>query len=284
MRVAAGKDQDLSLGLSYLANMGLSAWDFILFTGLPICGLAIASAFSKRLPGVTCLALALGGTLLALLLSGTARFEIGRSWSFFMPFVVLLGATVFVQLRPALRWSLLAGQVILLVTIAATFTPQATQARWVPTYTQVALPPLQAPETALDATFGGVLHLSGYQAEYRPTTQTLVLALEWQALRQTDMPYYFSAVLVAPDGRVLPGVVWQPFGNKYPTSCWQPDQPIVDQIELPLSPGAVAGDWWLSLRAFGVRADQPLPPLAVSLPDGTTDTQIGLGPLRVNPE
>jgi hypothetical protein len=30
--------------------------------------------------------------------------------------------------------------------------------------------------------------------------------------------------------------------------------------------------------------EQPLPPLAVSLPDGTMDTQIGLGPLRVDIE
>jgi hypothetical protein len=284
LRIAMGLHLDSGSGLSYLTAMGLNAWDFILFAGLPICGLAIASAFSKRLPGVSCLATALGGTLLVLLFSGTARGEVARVWAFFMPFVVLLGATVFRQLRPDLRRSLLAGQVLLLVTFAATFTPQHTQARPLPSYGQAALPPLQAPESAADATFGDALHLSGYQAEYRPATQTLALALKWRTLRRTDMPYYFSAVLVAPDGHPLPGVVWQPFADLYPTSCWQPNQPIVDQIALPLGPDSAAGDWWLSLRAFGILADQQLPPLPVSLPDGTVDTQLGLGPLRVNPQ
>ena len=38
------------------------------------------------------------------------------------------------------------------------------------------------------------------------------------------------------------------------------------------------------LVAWRADASQPLPPLAVSLPDGTTDTQLGLGPLRVHLE
>ena len=145
-------------------------------------------------------------------------------------------------------------------------------------------PPLSSSVTSVDATFGDVLHLTGYQSEYRPETQTLALALHWQALQQTDLPYYFSAVLVSPDGVALPGVDWQPLGKQYPTSCWPPGRTVVDQIELPLGPDAAAGDWWLSLRAFGIRGDQPLPPLTVTLPDGATDAQLGLGPLRVNPE
>jgi hypothetical protein len=282
LRIAMGLHLDSGSGLSYLGGMGLNVWDFLLFAGLPICALALASAFSKRLPGVSCLATALGGTLLVLLLSGTARGEVARAWVFFTPFVVLLGATVFRQLRPGLRRSLLAGQVLILVAFAATFTPRHEQARPLPAYAQVAPPPMQAPEVALDATFDDALHLSGYQSEYRPATRTLALALKWQALRRTDMPYYFSAVLVAPDGHPLPGVVWQPFGDRYPTSCWQPNQPLVDQVELPLSPDAAAGEWWLSLRAFGIVAEQPLPPVTVSLPDGTADTQLGLGPFHIS--
>ena len=270
--------------LSYLTGIGLNTWDFFLFTGLPICGLAIASVFSKRFPGVSCLAVALAGTLLALVLSGTARGEVARVWAFLTPFVVLLGATVFRQLRVGLRWLLLAGQMLLLLAVATAFTPQGTEARPLPTYSEMILPPLQGPEVAVDATFGGVLHLSGYQAQYRPATRSLVLALKWQALHRTDLPYHFSAVLVAPDGHSLPGVVWQPFEYRYPTSCWQPKETIVDQVEFPLGPDAAAGDWWLSLTAFGMLAGEPLPRLSVSLPDGTLDTQLGLGPLRVDLE
>lgn len=281
IRVALGIDQGLSLELSFLGNIGLSAWDFVLFTGLPLCGLAFAVAFSKRRSGETALVAALGGALLVFFISGMARFEIARSWAFFMPFVALVGATAYVQLRPAVRWALLAGQVILLLTIATTFTPQFTQARWVPNYDEVAAAPLPTSVMPVDATFGDALRLTGYQVEHQPGTKALTLALHWQALRQTDLPYYFSAVLVSPDGEVLPGVDWQPLGKQYPTSCWPPGRPVVDQIELPLGADAAVGDWWLSLRAFGIRGDQSLPPLEVTLPDGTTDTQLGLGSLQV---
>ena len=130
--------------------------------------------------------------------------------------------------------------------------------------------------------FGGTLRLAGYQARYQPENG-LAVALHWQVLAPMDRPYYFSAVLVAPDARVLPGAHWQPFEGAYPTTCWKQAysdrDTVVDQIELPLGHGPARGNWWLSLRVFAMDHDQPLPPLAVSLPDGSSDTQAGLGPL-----
>ena len=147
--------------LSYGVGMGLNAWDFILFVGLPICGLAIASAFSKRLPGVSCLAVALGATLLALLLSGTARGEVARVWlSRAVRCAAGRNCLPAAPTRPALVTT--GGASASPALFCRQFTPQHTQARPLPSYTQVALLPLQGAEVAVDATFGYALHLSGY--------------------------------------------------------------------------------------------------------------------------
>jgi hypothetical protein len=106
--------------------------------------------------------------------------------------------------------------------------------------------------------------------------------LHWEALRRNDRPYYFSAVLVGPDGRALPGVVWQPLATRYPTTCWSPGQSVIDRIELPLGNEPPPGEWWLSLSAFGMAGEQPTANLPVTLPGGARDTQVGLGPLRVD--
>jgi hypothetical protein len=92
-------------------------------------------------------------------------------------------------------------------------------------------------------------------------------------------PYWFAVLLVAPDGSVpLPAQVWQPVETRYPTSCWRPGEMVGDTIRLPLPNDAPPGDWWLSLSAFA-DADQSDARLSVTLPDGTQDRQIGLGPI-----
>lgn len=102
-------------------------------------------------------------------------------------------------------------------------------------------------------------------------------------------PYYFSAILVAPGGDALPGVTWQPFANRYPTTCWQPSPgdrgEVVDQIELPLGNNHETGNWWLSVSAFAIQHDETMPPLVVSLPEGAAlpDAQVILGQVTLAP-
>jgi hypothetical protein len=51
-------------------------------------------------------------------------------------------------------------------------------------------------------------------------------------------------------------------------------------VSLPLPDNPQSGAWWISLSAFADK-DQPALRLPVLLSDGTTDDQIGLGPVTV---
>jgi hypothetical protein len=107
------------------------------------------------------------------------------------------------------------------------------------------------------------------------------LSLNWQSQMRVATPYWFAALLVAPDGSLPQApTVWQGLDTRYPTSCWSPGEIVGDTIELPLPDDAAPGDWWISLSAFGDKSD-PEDRLPVRLPDGMTDTQIGLGPVTV---
>jgi hypothetical protein len=105
--------------------------------------------------------------------------------------------------------------------------------------------------------------------------------LNWQPLGQITTPYWFAALLVAPDGSVPQDtVVWQALDTAYPTTCWKPGEVVGDVIHLPLPNNAQAGEWWISLSVFGDKT-HPEARLPVTLPDGTGGDQIGLGPVRI---
>jgi hypothetical protein len=269
---------------SYLPSLGLHAWDFVIYTGLALTGLACAYAVMRRTPAISRLALAFAITMGLVLLSGSAQGEVGRVWIFFMPIVVLLAATGLLQLSRQERRIVLGAQVFWLVVLVGSHRPIDTWLGPPPVYADVTQPSLAEPLTSASVRFGDDLLLTGFQSHYQPDRHLLSLALHWQALRQMTTPYYFSIVPVAPDGRALPGTHWQPLGKLYPTTCWRPggaETEVVDRIDLPLGDAALPGDWWLSLSAFAMREDETLPSLPVHLADGTQDTQFGLGPVRV---
>ena len=273
---------------AYLAGVGLHLWDFVLFTGVPLVMLALLALADRPRRGarpnaVQVLAASLGLTLLALLLSGTAQGEVGRVWLFFMPFIALLAACGLARLNRLAGAAFLIAQGAWLLALVATTAPVDTWLGPRPLYSEVAGQPLAQPVAQADAQFGDELRLTGFQAEVMGETTALVVVLQWEALRQMAAPYYFSAVLVGPDGRVLPGVNWQPFNKRFPTTCWTPQLgTITDRIELPLGADPPAGDWWLSLTVFSLAQDGQPALLPVTLQDGAHDQQVGIGPLRVD--
>lgn len=143
-------------------------------------------------------------------------------------------------------------------------------------------PPPPAPyENALplDVLFGDAFRLVGWHGE--AVDNQIQLFLNYQSTRQLSIPYWFAVLPVAPDGSTpVEAFVWQPNATRYPTTCWQPDQIVGDRVEIPLPENPQSGDWWLSLVAFPDAAD-PMNRLIITLPDGTQDTQIGLGPVKV---
>lgn len=271
---------------AYLTGVGLHLWDFVLFTGGPLCALAClagyAAARRRTASPVAALAGAFGLTLLILLLSGAAQGEVGRVWLFFMPLVVLLAAVALRGLTGRGASLTLLAQSIWLVALVATTGAVDTWLGARPAYAGVTLPSLAAPLAPTDARFGDALRLTGFQSEADADGKTLRVAFHWDVERRMSAPYYFSAVLVAPDGRVLPAVNWQPFAKAYPTTCWAPGEgSIVDQVTLPLGDAAAKGDWWLSLTVFSLEGSETPQLLPVILPDGKQDQQFGVGPLPV---
>lgn len=265
---------------AYWPWLWLHSWDFIIFFGLPAFALFVLALFHKQAPGARQMALALALTLGLVVLSGTARGETGRIWSLFMPVALVGTAAVLADLparyRPAFtlaQTAWLVGLFIIIPAVGSDLTPP-------PAYTAVAFPAPAVAPTAVSADFGDVLHLQGYSAEYDPQTRQLALNLYWEARRQMATPYFFSAILVAPDGRVLPAVDWQPFAYQFPTTCWYGlPAPIMDRVFLPLDDGPITGDWWLSLRVFALGTDNQPRPLPVTTAGGAADEQIGLGPI-----
>jgi hypothetical protein len=222
-------------------------------------------------------------TLLIVVLSGTARGETGRLWLFFMPIVLVAAAPVLLKLPFHLRFGLLAGQIIWLLALFAVMPTIGTGLTPAPAYEEVAFPPGGSTVTTTTADFAALLRLEGYSAAYDESDNALVVDLHWTPQEQIAAPYFFSALLVAPAGDVLPAIDWQPFDYQYPTTCWHDvDGPLVDRISLPLAEVDQFGDYWMSLAVFELSPDGEALRLPVTMPDGTVDNQIGLGPLRVD--
>jgi hypothetical protein len=142
-----------------------------------------------------------------------------------------------------------------------------------------------APVFVSQALFGPAIRLDSYSGFVARHTGDqgveqayLVLWPQWEALGPVDYPYSYSVIPVAPDGQAGPtATLQQPFREIYPMSCWKPvDGILTDQIEVPLFKPQ-AGDWWASFSLVDGATGQNLP---VVLPDGTRDTQVGLGPFR----
>jgi hypothetical protein len=80
---------------SYLPWVGLNAWDFSLFAGLPLIALAVAALGCEGRKA----ALPAFCTLALLLLSGSTRGEVGRIWCFLMPLMAVPAAQSLCTLR-----------------------------------------------------------------------------------------------------------------------------------------------------------------------------------------
>ncbi len=272
----------LKLDRPYWPWVALHTWDVILFSGLPVCGLAIVGALTRRGVAFRQHTVALAVTLILLVLSGTAQGETGRIWMYFMPLILVVAAGGLERFSPTRRGLLAGSQALWLLVMALVLrTVLTTEIRVPPTYDEVAYPPMTEPFVAAQADFGDQLRLLGYQARYEPQDRSLRLGLHWQAMRRLRVPYYFSAIAVAPDGEVLPSTDWQPFATRFPATCWPEGREVVDEVALPLGQDPLQGNWWVSLSAFALREGQPPVFLPVRLPDGQVDRQVGLGPLTV---
>lgn len=276
----AAFDRHLALDRPYLPWLWMHFWEWALLGGVPLVALAGIAAVGWR-RGQDVLPLALAATLAALLLSGTARGETGRVWLFLVPFA-LLAAAQWIARQDTARsahaarswWAVWGAQAVLVLALAGTWDVMR-----VPDVSPRSdAPPVQAADHPQDARFAPGFRLVGWSAEVE--AGAIVVQLNWRAEEQLTVPYYFSALPVAPDGTPGESVVWQPGASGYPVTCWRPGHTVTDTVRLPLPEDAPLGDWFISLAAFA-RVDAPGETVAVQLADGTSDRQIGLGPVPV---
>ncbi|MEO8395285.1 MAG: hypothetical protein ABI700_19985 [Chloroflexota bacterium] len=261
--------------------LGMHLWDWVLWTGIGFAVLGVIYLWRWRrehqsFDHFTLLTLALAATMLILIFSGTARGETGRVWSFFSPFLLIVGAGALRKLSaPRYGW-LTVAQAVYMIALVASLNVMSSGLEAPPTAPQLAT------ATPVDAAFGdssgSFFRLTGWDAQV--VGATLDLKLNWQGLQQENLPYWFGAVLVAPDGSSIGTKPWQPGGDSpYPTTCWATQSQIGDEVRLSLPANAASGDWWVSLAAYpGDNADTRL---TVTQPGQAPDQQIGLGPIRV---
>ncbi|MBZ0282098.1 MAG: hypothetical protein K8L97_15265 [Anaerolineae bacterium] len=274
----------LSLDRPYLPWLWLHLWEWALFTGIPLILLWLVGVWREvRLSDSTrsVLGLSLFLTMLFLLLSGTARGETGRVWLFFSPFVLITAYGALIRLvkissRPVISWAAVSlAQVTMMLVLAFTWNVMGA-----PDITpRPEAPVLVAAERPGGAIFDNTFQLIGWDAVAQ--NNIVELRLNWQGLQTMTVPYWFSALLVDPQGNpVSEAVVWQPSETRYPTTCWEVGAQLGDTVSLPLPTDAPSGEWWISLSAFQYDSES-LDRLSVQLPDGSSDTQIGLGPVSV---
>jgi len=281
----AAMNAHLALDRPYLPWLWLHFWEWALFVGVPLVLIWLTnmakyardSEAQRRILPITLLL-----TMALLLLSGTARGETGRVWLFFAPFLLIAAAdTVSTDIEKpqsgtGSAWLAIAiGQAAILVVLAMTWAVIDA-----PDITPRPTPPGGLATTRpANANFMDSLWLVSWDAE--TGNNAITLKLDWQALQQVTMPYWFSALLVTPDGSpVAESVVWQPLDTHYPTTCWTANEWVGDTVTISLPHNAPAGDWWISLAAFA-NTEHPEDRLPVTLADGAQDTQVGLGPVMV---
>jgi hypothetical protein len=283
LEIALG--QHLELERPYLPWVFLHVYDLLLFTGLPLALIALL-AITQRPRSPLTVALAL--TIAIMAVSGTARGETGRVWMFFSPFILIVAARALQPPDSSEEVPIPRGagmvaltQALVLVTLVAFLRVIATELTPPPSPPPDDQTPLQAP--AAPPTLGGYFTLIGWHAEPASDGTSIDLTLRWRAEARSAVPYFFSALIVGPDGQPTADAVdWQPFDTdldvpQYPVTCWVPGQTVMETRRLPLGQ-STPGEYWISLSAFDIRDMQRL---SVTVPGAPEDTQIGLGPVRV---
>ena len=129
-----------------------------------------------------------------------------------------------------------------------------------------------APTVQYEVRLGDHIRFLGYDlpkpelsADWRsPRDQPLAVTLYWQVTAPVDTSYTVFTHLVGPDGQTWGQLDSVPQGGARPTTIWLPGETIVDHYEIPLKPGAPAGDYTLALGLYDFQTMQRLPAVDAS--------------------
>ncbi|MBI5565443.1 MAG: hypothetical protein HY870_11125 [Chloroflexi bacterium] len=253
---------------STTGNRTYGAWlvgnpiDFAVFLGAPIIAVLMVRQVSRRddkltSVGSTALLIATFGSLLALVLSGIVRGEVGRLWMYFGPLVALIASWLFtrhsslVTRHSSLIIALLALQLFVMNT------------RWLVNDSFLDAPPersvVSEPPTmsyAIDYAFGDQIALRGY--DVHSTDDHIDLRLYWQALTQPPHAYTVFAHVFDANGQAVGQQDNMPVNNQLPTSCWRPGEYVSDPYTIALTDGA-RGPFTLKVGVYRLETGDRLP-------------------------
>jgi hypothetical protein len=266
-------EKHLGMERDPLVWLWMHGWEWALLGTLPAVIVVLAGLRRQRLHA-SALPVALVGSLAILILSSTARGETGRVWLFFVPFALLAAGQMLPT--PASLHRMAVAQAVLFVALAATWVVMSAA----DTRSPVPPPPPHDNVMASGARFGNDFELTGWRAEV--VDEGLLLYMNLRADQQILVPYYFAALPVDPLGQPAISEVWQPQETRFPATCWPPGVVIGETRLLPLAAPPAPGGWYISLSAFA-DVTQPMNTLPVTLADGSSDRQVGLGPVLVSP-
>lgn len=125
--------------------------------------------------------------------------------------------------------------------------------------------------TPLDATFGGQIHLLGYDLP-RPQAapgESLPLTLYWRAGGPTERGYTLFVHLLGESGAIYGQVDRVPGGGTAPTTSWAEGQVIVERVDLPVRAGMSPGTGRIAVGFYDPLYGHRLPVTAADEPPGS---------------
>jgi hypothetical protein len=241
--------------------------DFAVFLGVPVVVALMIGLTSRRTTATldsvkpdssdtTALMVATFGALIALILSGIVRGEVGRLWMYFGPLVALVAAWFFT------RHSLLVTHYSLLLALLS-LQLFVMNTRWLVNDSFLDTPPdrsanYQVPSPMYGArySFGHQIGLIGYDVHV--AAQQIDLTLDWEALVQPPHAYTVFAHVVDAAGQSVGQQDNMPLHDQLPTSCWRPGEYVSDPYMIKLAAGA-RGPFSIEVGVYRLETGERLP-------------------------
>jgi hypothetical protein len=225
----------------------------------------------KKLTAVDVLAFCLLLLIILLDISGSARGEVGRIWLFFMPLLAYPAARFWSFSLPGKRqaWIIVALQLLMVVSLGIAWRP----VRAVIVQEQRPAMPIASPDFALDVTFTDEpFSLRGFslQPDQVKAGEEIELTLFWQADGPTQRPYTVFTHLTDEMGNLVAQQDSWPVNGRWPPTCWQAGERIIDTYIIKLPDSLPGGAYDLTMGMYDSQTGVRIP-----LRDGGNSYNLG---------